>query len=310
MNPLIENKSLSELAYGSNFAFVANEPMPFLATEYKVLQSQADSCFVKCMKTLFNGKTQIYYLTESYKPLTNVLPQLDADRFVTIIINLFADIIAVKNNGFLSCVNIDISFDKIYVDPSTFKVKLVYIPLNRKLHEDQPEFENELRTSLVKLISDMPRLGSVRTVQLSTFLSDGTISIESLYNRIKGGGATEVYTAPTSNVKTSNPNVARGGGVRIVAMNAPKHFEFNIVKDEYLIGKKSSAVDGVITFNNMVSRVHCKICKNRGQYVIVDLQSANGTYVNRKRLQPNEPCPLKSGDIIRLANSDFQVIMQ
>lgn len=42
-------------------------------------------------------------------------------------------------------------------------------------------------------------------------------------------------------------------------------------------------------------------------YTITDLQSANGTYVNKIRLQPNQPYPINNGDIIRLANSDFQV---
>jgi len=39
------------------------------------------------------------------------------------------------------------------------------------------------------------------------------------------------------------------------------------------------------------------------------LQSANGTYVNKIRLQPNKPCAINNGDIIRLANSDFQVVI-
>ena len=41
--------------------------------------------------------------------------------------------------------------------------------------------------------------------------------------------------------------------------------------------------------------------------MITDLQSANGTYVNKAKLQPNQSTPIKNGDVIRLANSDFQV---
>lgn len=74
-----------------------------------------------------------------------------------------------------------------------------------------------------------------------------------------------------------------------------------------MIGKKDTN-DGVISFNKMISRVHCKITVNGNQYWITDLQSANGTFVNHARLQPNQSTPLKNGDLVKLANSDFQVV--
>ena len=57
----------------------------------------------------------------------------------------------------------------------------------------------------------------------------------------------------------------------------------------------------------MISRVHCRIDRRDEDYTITDLQSANGTFVNRIKLQPGTPQIIKNGDIIRLANSDFQV---
>ena len=90
-------------------------------------------------------------------------------------------------------------------------------------------------------------------------------------------------------------------------MGAPTRVEIDITKDSFVIGKNASSVDGVISFNKMISRVHCRIDCRKGNYTITDLQSANGTYVNRVRLQPNQPQPIKNGDVIRLANSDFQV---
>lgn len=83
--------------------------------------------------------------------------------------------------------------------------------------------------------------------------------------------------------------------------------ELVVNKNEFLIGKKGSVVDGMISFNNMISRVHCKICKNGEQVTITDLESANGTFLNKVKLMPNQPYPIKNGDVIRLANSDFQV---
>lgn len=172
---------------GSNFAYILSDNNAFLSTEYKVLQSQASSCFVKCMKMAYNGSVQLYYLTKGLKSFASMIPTLDADSFLTIVSNLLSDIIEVKHNGFLSCQNIDISFERIYVDPATHKVSLVYLPLSLHIYDDNSSFENEIRTGLIKLISGVSTLSTSKTMQFSADLSNGTLSVENLYARIKGG---------------------------------------------------------------------------------------------------------------------------
>ena len=302
MNTLIENNYISEMECGSNFAYVLSDNSTFLSTEYKVLQSQANSCFVKCMKMMYNGNVQLYYLTKGLKSFASMIPSLDAESFLIIVANLLSDIIDVKHNGFLSCQNIDISFERIYVDPTTHKVSLVYLPLSKRIFDDASAFENELRTSLVKLISGISTLSTVKTMQLSADLSNGSLTIEDLQNRIKAGkGAPPVVTPPHTDTSGD------AGKLRIIAMNAPTRVEIEVTKDEFIIGKKKELVDGVVSFNKMISRSHCKINRRGSQYMVTDLQSANGTYVNKVRLQPNQPCQIKNGDVIRMADSDFQV---
>lgn len=116
MNVLIDNNYIKEMECGSNFTYILSDNNAFLSTEYKVLQSQASSCFVKCMKMAYNGKIQLYYLTKGLKSFAAMLPALDPESLMIIVSNLFSDIIDVKSNGFLSCQNIDIAFERIYVD--------------------------------------------------------------------------------------------------------------------------------------------------------------------------------------------------
>ncbi len=304
MNTLVENNCITEMACGPNFSYILSDNSTFLSTEYKVLQSQASSCLVKCMKMTYNGNIAIYYLTKSLKSFQSMIPSLDADSFLTIAANIFANVTDVKDNGFLSCQNIDISFEKIFVDPSTYKVQLVYLPSANRFFTDESAFENELRTSLVKLISGLPVLSSPKTMQLMADLSNGMYSIHDIYNRIKGVR----NAAPDGNGSVTGGSVQ--GQLKLVALNAPSHVELTVTKDSYVIGKKADSVDGCVSFNKMISRVHCRIDKQPdGQYSVTDLQSANGTYVNRVRLQPNMAQPIKGGDIVRLANSDFQVVM-
>lgn len=303
MNALIENNYIQEMECGSNFSYILSDNSTFLSTEYKVLQSQANSCFVKCMKMMYNGKVQLYYLTKGLKSFASMIPSMDSESFLTIVANLFSDIIDVKHNGFLSCQNIDITFERIYVDPATYKVSLVYLPLSKRIYDDNSSFENEIRTGLVKLISGVSTLSSPKTVQLSADLSNGTLSIENLFSRIKGGKGMDSIPTPIED----NGGNASPGLLHIIAMNAPTRVDITITKDDFVIGKKAELCDGVIGFNKMISRSHCRISRRGSQYTITDLQSANGTFVNKNRLQPNQPYPINHGDVIRLANSDFQV---
>ncbi len=300
MNSLIENKEISEMACGPNFSYILNDNASFLSTDYKVLQSQTNSCFVKCMKMLYNGKVQIYYMTKDLRPFASMIPSLDADSFLTIVSNLFSGIIDVKNNGFLSCQNIDISLEKIYVDASTYKVSLVYIPLSKRIFDAYSSFESAIRTELVKLISCVSTISSDNVRQLSADLSNGTLTLEEVFSRIKGAKKTG----------TGQGAVHGAGLLRMVALDAPSKVEIAVTKDSFVIGKKPELCDGVVQFNKMISRSHCRVNKTGTQYTITDLQSANGTYVNKKRLQPNQPYPIKNGDIVRLANSDFQVSVE
>lgn len=292
MNSLIESGTLVEKPCGSNFAYLLNDNSSFMSTEYKVLHNQGNA-FVKCMKMSCNGKVELYYLTNGQKSLSAMLPALDADSFLTIIRNLLSKIIDAKNNGFLSCENIDISFEKVFVDPATFKVSLVYIPIGSRLFADYFAFENQLRTSIIKLINSMESLSSSKTMELAADLSSGVLSLEAIYSRMKSGAA---QRGASGNKKLT-----------IISINAPLHVELEVIKDRYVIGKNVSGVDGAITFNKAISRIHCQIDRSDGAYTITDLGSSNGTFVNKVRLAANRPHPLKNGDVIRLANSDFQV---
>lgn len=305
MSGLIQTDFISETAYGGNLAYVLMDNNIFLPTEYKVLQSHKDGCFIKCMKLLYNGRIQLFYLTNGYQSLMNLLHSIEAEGFITIVANLFADVIAVKNNGFLTCQNIDITPEHIFVDMATYKIGLVYLPINKRLHCDMPQFENELRISLTKFIQGIPSLSAPKTMQLAADLSNGMLSLEQLLSKLQG----RTILGKNISSEFAQKESMNDGTMKLVAMNAPMPLEILITKDEFMLGRKQELVDGLISFNKMIGRVHCKIVRQGNQYAIIDLKSANGTYVNKIRIQPEQPCPIKAGDIVRLANSEFQVIL-
>ncbi len=304
MNVLVENGVLSEMVCGENFAYVINENDIFSLTEYKVLQSQEDGTFIKCVKALFNGKVQLYYLTDGYKSLESVLYSLDSKTFLNIVKNLLDDIISVKSNGFLSCQNIDLSLNQIYFDPATYKIGLVYLPITKRLFVDTASFENTLRSNLIKLIQNIPSLSSSQTFQLAADLSNGLISLENLYNKVKTAGF-----ADSKGGNKSDDVVRENMVMKLVSLNPSFPLEIYVTKDEFTIGKKQGVVDGVVPYNKMISRSHCKIMQHNGRYSITDLGSVNGTYINGERVSSGEIFLIKNGDIVRLANSEFKVII-
>ena len=303
VNVLLENGSINEIICGNDFAYIVNDNNDFLSTEYKVLQSQGEGLFVKCMKLLYNGKIQLYYLTNGYKTLMSIIPLIDSKKFMSIVTNLLSAVIDVKNNGFLSCQNIDIATEHIFIDPFTYKVSLVYLPIGKRIFNDISAFENELRTNLIKIINDFPSLTSNETMQLITDLTDGMFTIENICLKIKKTTISERKV--TSGVLRDAVSV--NGSMKLIAMNTPVPFEILITKNDFIIGRKQELVDGVVSFSRMIGRSHCKIISKDNQFAVIDLNSANGTYVNKVRLQPGQPCQVRNGDMLRLANVEFQV---
>lgn len=308
MYNLLEQGLIQEMACETNFAYILRDSDLFLPFEYKVLRSQSSDCFVRCVKMLYNGKVQLYYLVDKFRPLSKLLPQLTPDKFLTIITNLFTNVITVRKNGFLNCQNIDISFEHIYVDVGTLKVGLVYLPVSKHVHADAADFENGLRTDIIKQINRYKNLRSPQTGQFAVKLSNGVLTLDDLLVQLKQGKIDEVPAKDFVQPLPPMPKPeAASGQLKLTAVNAPNRVEIIVDKDHFVLGKKASAVDGLISFNDKISRTHCRIDRKGSEYTITDLGSANGTCVNRVRIPEQVPTPIRNGDIIRLANSDFRV---
>jgi hypothetical protein len=59
-----------------------------------------------------------------------------------------------------------------------------------------------------------------------------------------------------------------------------------------------------------VSRLHAVIKRDGGRVIFIDLGSANGTYINGKRLVPNVEQVLNHGDIVALGKLKLQVLFR
>ena len=66
---------------------------------------------------------------------------------------------------------------------------------------------------------------------------------------------------------------------------------------------RSKANDIVLRKGN-VSKIHCRILQKNGHFVVLDLKSTNGTFVNDARVGR---ASLMNGDRLRLGRIEFEV---
>jgi pSer/pThr/pTyr-binding forkhead associated (FHA) protein len=78
-------------------------------------------------------------------------------------------------------------------------------------------------------------------------------------------------------------------------------------KDEIVIGREDPISDifpdvdltGLGGMEKGVSRKHAVIHRAGADYTVEDMGSTNGTYINKKKIQPHAPQTIKAGDELR-----------
>jgi len=90
------------------------------------------------------------------------------------------------------------------------------------------------------------------------------------------------------------------------------------VKNEFTIGRVSEGqpimpdvdLSPYQAYAAGVSRLHAVIKREGKRIIFIDLGSANGTYINGKRLNPNVDQVINHGDIIALGKLKLQVLIK
>lgn len=83
--------------------------------------------------------------------------------------------------------------------------------------------------------------------------------------------------------------------------------DYRIENYPILIGKMDQKVDMVIK-DSKVSRIHAKLHFENQIYLIEDLNSTNGTFLNGERLIPYEKCQLCTGDLVKFSEITFKFV--
>lgn len=83
-----------------------------------------------------------------------------------------------------------------------------------------------------------------------------------------------------------------------------------INKPVFRLGKESRYVDYFISNNNAISRSHADIITRNGHYYVIDLHTTNYTYINDSMIIENTEVEIFDGNILKLANEEFEFHVQ
>ena len=92
---------------------------------------------------------------------------------------------------------------------------------------------------------------------------------------------------------------------KLIVKQGGQSREVPLTKDAISIGRTPE--NDIELKDSLISRKHTSIVKKGDRYVVYDLGSSNGTFVNRERVYPGQPRPLSVGNTIQIGTVHMRV---
>lgn len=122
-------------------------------------------------------------------------------------------------------------------------------------------------------------------------------------------GETTVLSSPAAGETTVLTNLPQEGSAQPYLFRQSSGEKIALNRPLFRIGKEPSFVDYPILDNAAISRSHANFISKDGICYVVDTNSTNHTYVNGAMIASNVETRIKDGDLVRLANEEFQFRM-
>ncbi|MBR1506882.1 MAG: FHA domain-containing protein [Eubacterium sp.] len=288
-----------------------------------------------------NGNTRLMYETSDLEPLQDLKGRVATSDLAIALKSLIDSIKRIEDNDFLKINSIDINYQRLFYDKKTNHIRYAVLPVNYdpELHDGMPwstSFKNTILIILGDVFRDRVEIYSEMYYQIMgdtmtdhdviEYLSNYDFNIRaaapSIQNRKQqmpaGGMATQMAGVQTvaSQTASSQTAVSDSGRMPIfAALDSGLILEhrgrfgsivFNVNQPKFVLGS-SKTVDGPILTDSAVSRKHCTVYMEDGNYLVEDMGSTNGTRINGYALSPGTRYMIKTGDILSVADVDFAV---
>lgn len=306
---------------GSSFsAYVLSDSGMLSSIDLKLLNGQDIQVLIPAIVSRYNGFIKLTYFSEKYVSLSACIGDLTQIQFAVIMSRVISGILTVRDNGLLDEQKIDLSYEAIYIDPQNCNVRLIYLPIIRKVSgqdgsEQFSQFcqsmfrlmgQHETLTPLIRIVAgfanaSLGRFDALMTSLQSNYPYDGSPIVSRERIELFGGEEVDSRLSPPS-----VPNPVANYGFRLTGYANGVSIAIQISSGSIVVGKSRRAnyvIQGVPT----VSNIHCELMVNDRQLMVRDMGSLNGTFINGRRLRKDKVTPLKDGDTLSLASIPLTV---
>lgn len=120
-------------------------------------------------------------------------------------------------------------------------------------------------------------------------------------NDSEGSEKTTVLSSEQLTLKNDLKKASEQEACLIIIRGTPQGHRFFLTQPEMILGRDPN-VD-ISVSDASISRKHAKIVKQGKKVLLTDLGSANGTFLNDKKVNANQTVTLQKEDMVRLGNS-------
>lgn len=274
----------------------------FFEMGYFLLEQAKLSNRIPMKRSTINGYERMIFQTQGFLSLKQALPMLSKEELTdTLYISVFMTS-QIEESGILKKNCIWSKFEHVFYDVKEKRPVFLMLPVcGRVNYEDGLNWERRFLDTIAHIAGYLPKEERNEILEkITAYIKTGEAFDETMEAiEALGDGKSGLLVPHTELVKEKTLQLHYSGREGVI--------EYIMDKDEYTLGKMESAVDGVISLSEAVSRVHCKLIKQGQQFFVQDLDSVNHTFVNGEYIPPYELMELQDKDILSVADIDFRV---
>ncbi len=295
-----------------SIAFEISDEDLFYQTGYKVIQNFASGGLIRAMSTTLNGRIRLVYDVSELTPLSTQILTMDPEMFKNFSLGLIVVCDAIKANGFIHGENVLLDSDMVFLNPITYQVNLIYLPLKQSI--SMTVQLDSLEKNVIELIRNMlkkyPNVQGDSTKALYDYLLQGSCNTSDIKEIILG--VVDKKEVPIVGNISSQKKEKKAEQIPefliLERIGGSQGLSLRIDAPAAVIGR-DPAVSQVLVSDSSVSKKHCLICKESNGWKIEDLQSSNHTWLGEggPYLEAYKQYDLKPGDVVKIARFVFQV---
>ena len=312
---IVYEKSESYLAY------TFENDVLFSKTAMKAILSSTDQHLLKCVLIHWDGKKKCVFFTGNYRSLGQNLSDMDSKRFFEFMISIMRSVVSIRETSILKCSSIDMDLNHIFLDWNKGEACLICLPSDSLQMIPEAEYDIDLRMRMLQWMKKLPLQAQQELNRFTQMITDSGMTLKDIISSghytDKAGGPVNDDASSGRAVRYQTPGPDRFGKVRHKEEKNPRillesaddaGYSFLVNHSPYFIGRDVPSSQGRIDSKyNYVGRRHCKIEWNGTCYLLTDLESRNGTWINQDKLERGGSGVIRAGDMISLMKLSFYV---